>query len=170
MTAAATDPETRATAVIAQARGAADLLRALAECGDALRTHALALIGVLLDPDTDDDDRFLTAATLADVLYPAPPGADGTPGVDLAAADPDDAAALADMDREEATFAAALAEAMAARGVSQSELAKRVGIGQPAISMMLARECRPQKRTVRRLADGLGMTPAELWPNFDGGS
>lgn len=170
------EQEVRTKSVIAQAQGAAELFHALMECGDDLQKHAFALIGILLDPETDDDDRFMAASTLADVLYPNTHEGDRMLGMDLKEAEriaqdnPEARAALADMDREEASFADALAAAMTARGVSQSELAKRVGIGQPAISMMLARECRPQKRTVRRLAEGLGMNPTELWANYNGGN
>ena len=144
--------------------------------GQAIRVVGSRRLVVALDPETDDDDRFMAASTLADVLYPNTHEGDRMLGMDLKEAEriaqdnPEARAALADMDREEASFADALAAAMTARGVSQSELAKRVGIGQPAISMMLARECRPQKRTVRRLAEGLGMNPTELWANYNGGN
>jgi transcriptional regulator with XRE-family HTH domain len=48
--------------------------------------------------------------------------------------------------------------------MTQAQLADKLGLGQPAISMMLQRNCRPQKRTVVRLADALGVAPEELWP------
>jgi len=170
------DQEVRTRTVIAQTQGAADLLRALIECGDDLQKHAMNMFAVVLDPEADDEDRFFAASTLADVLYPNTHEGDQMLGLDLKEAEriamdnPDARATLTEMDREEATFAEALAAAMGARGVSQSELALRVGIGQPAISMMLARECRPQKRTVRRLAEALGMQPGELWANSDRGN
>ena len=53
---------------------------------------------------------------------------------------------------------------MAATGMTQVELAEKVGIGQPAISMMLNRTCRPQKKTVQKLAAALGVAPVDLWP------
>lgn len=170
------DQEVRTQAVLSQTLGAAGILGPLIECSADLQKHALALMGVLLDPETDADERVLTASTLADVLFPNTHEGDRMLGMDLQEAEriamgnPDAHAALAEMDREEATFAAALDAAMRSRGVSQSELAQRVGIGQPAISMMLARECRPQKRTVARLAAALGMPPGELWPNFGSGN
>jgi len=48
--------------------------------------------------------------------------------------------------------------------MTQEELAEKTGVGQPAISNMLNRQCRPQHRTVRRFADALGISPEELWP------
>ena len=46
---------------------------------------------------------------------------------------------------------------------AQIDLANASGVGQPAISMMLSRNCRPQKRTVIRIAAALGISPGELW-------
>ena len=48
--------------------------------------------------------------------------------------------------------------------MTQAQLAGVVGIGQPAISMMLKRQCRPQQRTVQRLAEALGVAAEKLWP------
>ena len=61
-----------------------------------------------------------------------------------------------------------LRTAMHQRGVTQEQLADKIGIGQPAVSMMLQRHCRPQQRTVRRLAEALGVAPEELWPGIKG--
>jgi DNA-binding Xre family transcriptional regulator len=68
--------------------------------------------------------------------------------------------------KEEAVFADRLAEAMRDRRISQTELAKRIGVQQSAISMMLKRHCRPQARTVLRLAEALSVSPEDLWPGF----
>jgi len=50
--------------------------------------------------------------------------------------------------------------------MTQEALAAKLGVGQPAISNMLNRQCRPQRRTVLRLAQALGISPEELWPGF----
>ncbi len=50
--------------------------------------------------------------------------------------------------------------------MSQVELAAAIGVGQPAISMMLSRNCRPQRRTVECIARALEVTPNDLWPGF----
>jgi transcriptional regulator with XRE-family HTH domain len=47
--------------------------------------------------------------------------------------------------------------------MTQEQLAAAIGVGQPAISMMLNRNCRPQARTVKKLADALGVEIEELW-------
>ncbi len=49
---------------------------------------------------------------------------------------------------------------------TQNELAAKVGIGQPAVSMMLNRACRPQRKTVIRFAEVLEVAPQDLWPGI----
>jgi lambda repressor-like predicted transcriptional regulator len=48
-------------------------------------------------------------------------------------------------------------------GRARKHRAALVGVGQSALSMMLKRQCRPQERTVQRLAEGLGVAAEELW-------
>lgn len=155
----------------ADVRRFAPLFQAYLECGDELREHARNLFATLSDPKTDEDDRTLAAMTLADILFPNL--SNGELGSDLheceatgARSSSETRETLERMDGEEATFAERLREAMQARGVSQVQLAERVGVGQPAIAMMLQRECRPQRRTVARMAEALGVPPEELWPGF----
>ena len=68
--------------------------------------------------------------------------------------------------QEKSEFANSLDGHMKAKGISQVELAAAIGVGQPAISMMLSRDCRPQRRTVEKLARALGVPPNDLWPGF----
>ncbi len=68
------------------------------------------------------------------------------------------------LEREEEIFVARLERLMTERQLTQADLAQRAGLSQPAISMMLARKYRPQKRTVRLLAQALGVPESELWP------
>jgi len=68
------------------------------------------------------------------------------------------------MEEEERAFAANLTRLLEERNLSQAELARRVGVGPSAISMMLSRRCRPQRRTVEKIAQALGVEFQELWP------
>ena len=70
------------------------------------------------------------------------------------------------MNREEDAFAQRLRKLMDEKGMTQTTLAEQLGIGQSAISNMLHRQCRPQRRTVIRLAEALGVSSDDLWPNF----
>jgi lambda repressor-like predicted transcriptional regulator len=155
----------------------ADLLRfapffqAYLECSDELQAHARNLFATLIDPQSDEDDRTLAAMTLADILFPNLH--EGELGSDLEECEAMDTQHSREarekqkrMDREEATFADRLRAAMHERGVTQMQLAEQIGVGQSAIAMMLQRQCRPQRRTVERMAEALGTTPEELWPGF----
>jgi lambda repressor-like predicted transcriptional regulator len=149
----------------------APLFQAFLECSDELQAHARKLVATLVSPHTDEDDRALAAMTLADVLFPN--RFEGEIGSDLEECEAQGAQysqeakeTLERMDREEATFAERLRNVMHERGVTQVQLAEKIGVGQSAIAMMLQRECRPQRRTVARMAEALEVTPDTLWPGF----
>jgi DNA-binding XRE family transcriptional regulator len=73
------------------------------------------------------------------------------------------------MQEAEATFAQTLARLMAERQLTQAQLAERIGVGQSAISMLLKRRSRPQRRTLGKLAQALGVSVEALWPGFGSG-
>jgi DNA-binding Xre family transcriptional regulator len=68
------------------------------------------------------------------------------------------------MDGEEVEFVERLSRLMAERKVTQAELARRIGVGQSAVSMLLSRKCRPQPRTLGKIAEALGVGVEDLWP------
>jgi lambda repressor-like predicted transcriptional regulator len=159
------------TELLNDLQAAAPIALALNECDEELRREALELFAQLQSGELDAEQRLATTALLAEILFP---NADdnGLPGLDLEEAegfapnvDPEATSLLKSMDDEEKTFAHRLRVAMAEKQVTQAELAARVGIGQPAVSMMLNRSCRPQRRTVERIAEALGVPAEHLWPN-----
>ena len=149
---------------------AASILHALHECDPKLREVACELFDQLHGEELDAEQVHTTTALIAEILFPNA-DQDGVPGLDLEEAEKIaptvDASAgplLAEMDRQEATFAERLRIAMAEKGCTQAELAAKVGIGQPAISMMLNRVCRPQRKTVQKIAAALAVAEDQLWP------
>lgn len=68
------------------------------------------------------------------------------------------------MIEEEQTFAQRLGMLMTEKRMTQEDLASAIGVGQSAISNMLGRQCRPQRKTVARIAAALGVETQELWP------
>jgi predicted XRE-type DNA-binding protein len=150
---------------------ATTFLRAYIECSDEIQAGIREMLEILSDPNTDEDDRDMTLRTLADALFPNPH--EGKLGMDLEESERLGAeysaemrTALDEMNREEETFAARLRSVMESQEISQEQLAEKLKIGQPAISNMLNRQCRPQRRTVLRLAEALGVTAEELWPGI----
>jgi len=152
---------------------ASKFLRAYIECSDEIQAGIRDMLLILSDPNTDEDDRDMTLMTLADALFPNPH--DGKLGMDLEESEKLGAGfsdemrtTLEEMDRQEVAFADRLRKVMENQGITQEELAVKINVGQPAISNMLNRQCRPQRRTVLRLAQSLGIAPEELWPGFQG--
>ena len=151
---------------------AAKFLHAYLECSDEIQAGIRNLLEILDNPETDDDDRDMTLITLADALFPRPD--EGPLGMDLeeseklgAGYSKETQITLEEMDREEEAFAARLRDVMERKGISQEQLAVKIGVGQPAISNMLNRQCRPQRRqTVVRIASALDVAPTDLWPSF----
>jgi lambda repressor-like predicted transcriptional regulator len=160
-----------ATLQVSALQASAPIVLALAECDEELRAEAIELFKQLASGELDEGQRFATVALLTEILFPnADPK--GAPGLDLVEAeavassiDPEAKDVLARMDEEESFFADRLHVLMETKGLTQAELAAKVGIGQPAISMMLNRACRPQRKTVLRFAEALGVPPEELWPH-----
>jgi lambda repressor-like predicted transcriptional regulator len=147
----------------------ATCLCAFRECSDEIQAMIVDMSSIAADPEAAPEEREAAVATIAEALFPS--GDDGPPGVDLEASESLDAeepekAALDAMDAEEAAFSERLGAILRQKQVTQVQLAEGIGVGQPAISMMLSRKCRPQRRTVEKIAGALGVTPEELWPGF----
>jgi lambda repressor-like predicted transcriptional regulator len=125
-----------------------------------------SMVGVIKNPATSEEERRAATDTLVEVLFPQPEllGVDleNIAEIGLADAAETEAAMIA----EEAAFAKTLRGLMRKHGVTQKKLAETIGVGQPAISMLLSRKCRPQRTTVKKIADALGVEPKVLWPKF----
>lgn len=122
----------------------ARFVAALVECSDEAHDVVASMLRVVEDRQASALERQQALATIAGVLSLNP-----------------------DMETQEATFADRLRQLMDARHVTQQELAARAGCSQPAISQMLNRNCRPQKRTIFKLAEALGVEPRDLWPDLE---
>jgi lambda repressor-like predicted transcriptional regulator len=153
-------------------QAATPIVLAMSECDEELRAEAIELFKQMASGELGEDEIYATAALLAEILFP---NADhkGLPGLDLVEAEgiarqisEEATAVLDEMDKEEWVFAERLRSIMAAKGFTQSQLAEKIGVGQPAISNMLQRECRPQKRTIVKIAEALDVPAEELWPNI----
>ena len=71
------------------------------------------------------------------------------------------------MDRQEEHFADRVLALMRERDMTQAQLANACEIGQPAVSNLLSRRSRPQRRTVEKIARALGVATSEIWPEGD---
>ncbi len=151
---------------------AAKFVRAFIECSDELQASVREMIAIIESPESDEQDRAMAYHTVAEILFSERSDA-GTTLEELdecaAALQSDGPSAKAALEAQEESFAQRLRSRMQSSGLTQAELAARAGVGQPAISMMLRRECRPQRRTVHKLAEALGVKPEALWNDASAG-
>jgi DNA-binding XRE family transcriptional regulator len=66
-------------------------------------------------------------------------------------------------ERQQAFFAERLEKLLREKNLTQTALAEKIGVGQPAVSMMLSRRCYPRRRTVEKIAEALNVAVSELW-------
>jgi transcriptional regulator with XRE-family HTH domain len=118
-------------------------LSTIAECCDEIQQVVASTLSVIKTPETTEEERHRALAKIAEAL------------------------SLSSTDTLQATFADRLRELMDSRKISQSELADRIGCSQPAVSQMLTRKCRPQKKTILRLAEALDVPAEALWPDIE---
>ena len=146
----------------------------LLECSDEVQQAVIALMEVVKAPSTTPAERQRALMTIADALYLNPDEMDKEYGQDAVRSEeygaensPPLAREAAKMNTQEQAFADRLRELMTAKRISQRELAERVGCSQPAVSQILNRTCRPQRKTILKLADALSIAPRDLWPDIE---
>lgn len=139
------------------------LLSAYKECTSEVQSIVDEMAAIVASDDTDADEKQHALDVLVEALFPSF-------SVDVCEYDAtknastEARAARSAIEEEEAAFSEKVQSLMKSRGLTQAELAAKTGVGQPAISNILNRRSRPQRRTIVRLADALGVDPAELWP------
>lgn len=138
----------------------------LAACSHETSETVASSIRALKDSRTTQAERQHALTTIADALFvktddrERPHTPDGSHRVQPPTI------AVHDTETQQSMFAERLRAIMESKCLSQQELAERVGCSQPAISQMLNRRCRPQKKTILKLAEALGVKPADLWPDI----
>lgn len=144
-------------------------LAALIECSDEVQHVVVEMIKVIENPNSTELERTRAYSTIRDALdFQQPYGTDlAEYEAHEAANDPEADRADQRMESQEAAFADKLRDLLKSKGLTQAELASRVGCSQPAISQMLNRACRPQRQTILRLAKALDVDPRELWPDLE---
>lgn len=145
----------------------AQMLHAYKECSDEIQAVILDMVEVYNSSDATEDEPQAALATIAEALFPF--HHKGKLGMCLEECENSDLtvkAVLKGMDKEEATFAERVETLLEERNMTQSDLASAIGVKQPAISMMLSRECRPQRRTVDKIAAALKVSPEAIWPGI----
>lgn len=145
---------------------AARFLRAFVECSREMQEIVLEMAAIVSDESSTDDERLAAFDAMMEALFPGT-SADILEVYHRGLKSPEAAQAAADLKAEEREFADRVRKLMLERNVTQDQLAQAIGIGQPAVSNILNRRCRPQRRTIVRFAEALNVQPEELWPNLN---
>lgn len=141
-------------------------LHAFSACDDDTKQIVRDMAEIIASAETDKDDKYFALNTAREALFPRPLAVDLAECAEHDRGDEGQAReVMAEFQNEQHVFSERLSVLMAERGLTQRELADRIGVGQPAISLMLSRECRPQRRTIERLAKALDVEPEDLWPS-----
>jgi lambda repressor-like predicted transcriptional regulator len=133
------------------------------QCDPEIRSAIDDLVAIYNDCEATDDEKHRASFTIAEAIFPGL-GADLVELERCKRRTPEAQARAAEMAEQEAYFAERVAALMSAQGMTQEALGEKIGVGQSAISNMLNRRCRPQTKTVGRIAEALGVRPEELWP------
>jgi lambda repressor-like predicted transcriptional regulator len=147
-------------------RAYVEVRNAYDECSLEIRAVVDDMLDICRDPEAAEDERDRAISTIIEAMFPSL-AADLRLTEQEALQTPEAIAFEEQMDREETGFAENVRKLMKEQGLTQEALAARVAVGQPAISNMLNRQCRPQRRTVLQFAEALGVTPRELWPSLE---
>ena len=162
------DRANRSDAEVIASRAFADVFRAYLECSDAVQEVIRDMVEIVNDPEATAEEIDAAVLTIAEALFPS--HRNGNLGIDLEECEadaPDDIREkLEEADSHEAAFAQRVSALLTERQMTQSDLASAIGVGQPAISMMLSRNCRPQKRTIEKIAEALKVSASEIWPAY----
>jgi len=146
----------------------ARVFQAYQECSDEVQAAIRSMTAIVNSDDASEEERNAAVGTIAEALFPRKH--DGELGIDLEDCDrlarDEEKQVLEQLNAEEAGFAERLQSIMEMRELTQADVAKAIGVGQSAISMMLARNCRPQRRTVEKLAEALKVSIEDLWPGM----
>jgi lambda repressor-like predicted transcriptional regulator len=138
------------------------------QCSPEIREAIDEMLAIMKSPDASPDEKERAVFTIVEALFP-------NLAVDFLATceaihhSPPAVAVRDAMRAEEESFAKNVQEIMKQRDLTQDALARLAGVGQSAISNMLNRHSRPQKRTVVKIAGALGVEPSRLWPGIENG-
>jgi len=142
---------------------AASMIGAFMECSPTIQAVVLDMIAIINSDDSDPDDVDAALNTLIEALFHEKT-AQICEQDEALFNSPQLKAAAEEIESEHAHFATRVRQLMEEKGVTQAQLAHEANITQPAVSNLLNRHARPQRRTVSRFAAALGVSPEELWP------
>lgn len=144
----------------------AQVFQAYLECSDAVQAAIKDMVRIVNDQESTREEVDAAVSTIAEALFPM--RNNGALGMDLDemknGAPKEASELLARLEENQATFAERVTALLAEKQMTQADLARATGVQPSAMSMLLSRDCRPQRRTVDKVAEALGVPPNTLWP------
>jgi plasmid maintenance system antidote protein VapI len=158
-----TKPNPTAELLIGNVRTYLEVKSAYDECHDDIKEVINEMAVIFISPESTEDEKRRAALTVVEALFPSLT-ADYIHYCEAVRKSDSARQHVAEMAEEERLFSERVQARMGELQITQEELAQQIGVGQSAISNMLNRQCRPQRRTIVKIAKALGSAPEELWP------
>lgn len=71
------------------------------------------------------------------------------------------------MESQEVIFADRVKAILEQKNITQEQLAEQIDCARSAVSEMLSRKARPQRKTIFKMAAALNVEPTALWPDLE---
>ena len=143
----------------------AKIFQAYQQAWETVKDVIETMVHILNDPSADREEQDAAVDTLIEALFPS--HKDKEYGADLFTLKAGDGVnvehIIARHEKQEDRFANTVKALMKKQRMTQRQLADAIGVTQPAIAMLLSRKCRPQKATVVKIAQALGVASKALW-------
>jgi predicted XRE-type DNA-binding protein len=136
------------------------------QCDDDIKEVIDEMVGIASSESATDDERESATVTIVEALFPDL-AVDILESCERVRKSPNNKLRSLEMAEEERVFAERVQSRMEQLQMTQEKLAEAIGISQPAVSNLLNRQCRPQRRTVLRIANAMEIDPEELWPGIN---
>ena len=132
------------------------------ECSDEIQAVVRDMIDVYNAADSTEEERNGALYTIVEAVFPglANEVCDACEQIRKSTESQEYNSKL---QSQEEAFADTVRRIMKEKRITQSQLAESIGIGQSAISNLLGRNCRPQKRTIENIASALGVEVSDIW-------
>lgn len=141
----------------------ARLISAFAECSAEIQSHVLEMAGILNDESSTEDEKSLAFDAIAEALWLGT-SADIAQRHANVLRQPDGVVAREELREEQRSFGARVRAAMQVAGMTEEDLARRIGATPQTVGNILSGLSRPQLRTIERIAEVFGVAPDALWP------
>jgi DNA-binding XRE family transcriptional regulator len=139
------------------------------ECSDDIKEVVNEMVDISNSSESTEDEKRSAIYTIVEAIFPAL-AADLLESCEKIRKSPKPQEYNNKLISQEEFFANQVREIMTNKNITQEQLAERIGVGQSAICNMLNRKCRPQRRTIEKVAKALDVEVDALWIDINADS